>query len=137
MKYYSETLKRLFDTPEELAEHESAYARDKAKDELSKKVLSQKIEAADKLVDSAYKEYEDAKSRAAEILEKSNQQVADILNEARAKISKAEKERTNAIVAFNQKYGTYRVNYTGERAKNESERINRMINDVFSAFGVI
>ena len=137
MKYYSETLKRLFDTPEELAEHENAYARDKAKDELSKKVLSQKIEAADKLVDSAYKEYEDAKSRAAEILEKSNQQVADILNEARAKISKAEKERTNAIVAFNQKYGTYRVNYTGERAKNESERINRMINDVFSAFGVI
>lgn len=137
MKYYSETLKRLFDTPEELAEHEIAYARDKAKDELSKKVLSKKIEDADKLVDSAYKEYEDAKSRATEILEKSNQQVADILNEAKAKISKAEKERTNAIVAFNQKYGTYRVNYTGERAKNESERINRMINDVFSAFGVI
>lgn len=137
MKYYSETLKRLFDTPEELAEHENAYARDKAKDELSKKVLSQKIEDADKLVDSAYKEYEDAKSRATEILEKSNRQVADILNEAKAKISKAEKERANAIVAFNQKYGTYRVNYTGERAKNESERINRMINDMFSAFGVI
>ena len=137
MKYYSETLKRLFDTPEELEEHEIAYARDKAKDELSKKVLSKKIEDADKLVDSAYKEYEDAKSRAAEILEKSNQQVADILNEAKAKISEAEKERTNAIVAFNQKYGTYRVNYTGERAKNESERINRMINDVFSAFGAI
>lgn len=137
MKYYSETLKRLFDTPEELAEHETAYARDKAKDDLSKKVLSQKIEDAEKAVDKAYKEYEDAKNRAAEILEASNQQVADILNDAKAKIREAEKERTNAIVAFNQKYGAYRVNYTGERAKTESERINRMINDVFSAFGAL
>ena len=137
MKYYSEQLKKLFDTPEALADAESAYNREKVETEQSKKVLAQRIEDAERAVDIAYKGYEEAKSQAAEILEKSNKQVADILNVAKAQINAAEKERTNAIVAFNQKFGTYRVNYTGERAKTESERVNRMINDMFSALGVI
>ena len=55
-----------------------------------------------------------------------------MINDAKAKITEAEKNRTDAIVAFNHQFGTYRANYTGERAKRESERINKIVNDIFS-----
>ena len=134
MKYYSEKLNKLFDTEKALKDAETAAANEAAKQELSKKTLSQKIEAAEEAVDAAYKNYEDTRNLAAKILEDSNKQIIDIMNKAKAQITDAEKARTDAIVAFNQQFGTYRANYTGERAKREAKRIDSLASNILSGF---
>lgn len=131
MKYYSEKLNKLFDDEKELKAAEKAFDAKNLIKENTKKELSQRIEAAEAAVDAAHKNYEAVKEEAAKLMEESNKQIAQMLNDAKDKITSAEKTRTDAIVAFNQQFGTYRANYTGERAKRESERITQMVNDMF------
>jgi len=131
MKFYSEKLNKLFDSEKELKSAEKAFDEKNLVTENTKKELSKRIEAAEDAVDAAHKNYEVVKQEAAKLMDESNKQIANMLNEAKEKITSAEKDRTDAIVAFNQQFGTYRANYTGERAKRESERINQMVNDMF------
>ena len=132
MKFYSETLNKLFDSEKELNAAEKAFNDKNLQKENTKKELSQKIEAAEVAVDAAHKNYEATRQEAAKLMDESNKQIVKMMNDAKAQITAAEKARTDAIVAFNQQFGTYRANYTGERAKRESERINKMVNDIFS-----
>lgn len=133
MKFYSEKLNKLFDTPEALtiAEEEATNKQT----ELTKKELSQAIEKADAALDEAYKNYDEVRNAAAKILDESNKQVEQMLKAAKKKITVAEQERSNAIVQFNKQFGTYKVNYTGDRAKRESQRVNKMLDDIFSLIG--
>ena len=131
MKYYSETLKKLFDSEEGLKAAEKAFEEKNTQNENTKKELSHKIENAEKAVDAAYKEYEEARKYAAKLMEESNREIIRILDEAKANITEAEKLRADAIVEFNQRFGTYRANYTGERAQRESERVQKMVDDIF------
>ena len=131
MKFYSEKLNKLFDSEKELKSAEKVFDEKNLITENTKKELSKRIEAAEDAVDAAHKNYEAVKQEAAKLMEESNKQIANMLNDAKEKITSAEKDRTDAIVAFNQQFGTYRANYTGERAKRESERINQMVNDMF------
>lgn len=132
MKYYSEVLQKLFDDEKSLKAEEKAFNDKNLQKENTKKELSHKIEAAEAAVDAAHKNYETTRQEAAKLMDESNKQILRMMNDAKAKITAAEKARTDAIVAFNQQFGTYRANYTGERAKRESERVNKMINDIFS-----
>ena len=134
MKFYSEKLNKLFDSEKELKAEEKLFDEKNLQKENTKKELSQKIDAAELAVDAAYKNYDAVRQEAAKLMEESNQQILNMLNKAKEQITRAEKERTDAIVAFNQQFGTYRANYTGERAKRESERINNMVNDMFKVF---
>ena len=132
MKYYSEILSKLFDSEKELEAAERAFEDKNLLKENTKKELSQKIEAAETALDAAHKNYEAVREEAAKLMDESNRQILKMINDAKAKITEAEKVRTDAIVAFNQQFGTYRANYTGERAKRESDRINKIVNDIFS-----
>ena len=132
MKYYSETLTKLFDSEKELKAAEKAFEDKNLQKENTKKELSQKIEAAETALDAAHKNYEAVREEAARLMDESNKQILKMINDAKAKITEAEKNRTDAIVAFNQQFGTYRANYTGERAQRESDRINKIVNDIFS-----
>ena len=132
MKYYSETLSKLFDTENELKTAERSFRDKNLQKENTKKELSTRIEAAEAALDAAHKNYEVVREEAAKLMDESNKQIIAMMNEAKEQITAAEKERTDAIVAFNQQFGTYRANYTGERAKRESERVNKMVNDIFS-----
>jgi hypothetical protein len=132
MKFYSEKLNKLFDTEAALKDAEKILEKECKKHELGKRALSQKIEEAEVALEEAYVNYDKVREEAARILDESNKQVIELLNTAKGKITEAEKARTDAIVAFNQQYGTYRANYTGERAKRESNRVNKIINDVFA-----
>lgn len=131
MKYYSEKLNKLFDSEKELKAAEKSFEDKNLQKENTKKELSQKIESAEAAVDAAYKNYEETRQLAAKIMDDSNKQIINIMNAAKKEVTEAEKARTDAIVAFNQQFGTYRANYTGERAQRESDRINRMVNDLF------
>lgn len=132
MKYYSEVLKKLFTSEKELKAAEKTFEDKNLQKENTKKEMSVRIEAAEEALDAAHKNYEAVREEAAKVLDESNKQVIKMMNDAKARITAAEKARTDAIVAFNQQFGTYRANYTGERAKRESDRINKMINDIFS-----
>lgn len=131
MKFYSEKLNKMFDSEKELIAEEKIFDDKNLIKENTKKELSTRIEAAESAVDAAHKNYDVVRQEAAKLMEESNQQIQNMLNKAKERITQAEKERTDAIVAFNQQFGTYRANYTGERAKRESERINKMVNDMF------
>lgn len=132
MKFYSEKLKKLFETEAEVIEAEKIFDNKLAEKENSKKALSQRIEEAEKNLDKAYQDYDAAKERAAKILDESNKQVMEILNEAKLKVAEAERARTDAIVNFNQNFGVYRANYSGERAIRESDRVHKLVEDLFN-----
>lgn len=134
MKFYSEKLNKLFDTEAELRDAEKALNDAKVKKELGKRELAKNIEDAEANLDKAYQAYEDAKNEATKILDESNKQVIKILNDAKAKVAEAEKARTDAIVKFNQNFGTYRANYSGERAVRESNRVHKLVDDLFKSF---
>lgn len=156
MKYFSETLKQLFDTPEELAEAEAAVTHcscEDCDDEIcscaeckneepcqkspavveekrpSKKQLAADIDAADEEVRKAYSEYELAKKNVEELSKQYLEAVDAILNPAKQAIKDAEQKRYNAINKFNQEYGAYQVTYTGARA---AEEMVKAINDLNS-----
>ena len=132
MKFYSEQLNKLFDSEKELKAAEKSFEDKNLQKENTKKELSTKIESAEAALDAAHKNYEAVREEAAKLMDDSNKQIIKMMNEAKAQITAAEKARTDAIVEFNRQFGTYRANYTGERAKRESDRINKIVNDLFS-----
>lgn len=134
MKYYSETLKQLFDTEEALQNAESIAENEKIKKEETKKELAKMIEASEEALDKAYEAYEVAKDECAKILDESNKQVESILQGAKEAISVAETNRMEAIKKFNKNFGPYKTSYSSERAKREAERINSIIDGMFKMF---
>lgn len=133
MKYFSEITNKQYDTPEECvkAEKEFKAQEKKLEEETSKrnaeiskdkKELAKAITDAETKLSEANKLYEVAQQKAADILEKSNKEVTDILETARTAVKKAEEEKLDAILNFNKKYGTYTTTYTGEKAVEEFNR---------------
>ena len=153
MKYYSEKLDRLFDSPEELAAAEAPKARKKKIASVvteasdvpvqeappSRKQLAAEVEAADEAVKEAYVNYESAKVKAEELSKKYLAEVNAILEPAKKAVKDAEKVRYEAIRKFNDSYGAYQVTYTGARAADEmmkaisnvNSRANSLIRDMF------
>lgn len=155
MKYFSEQLNRVFDTPEALADAEAAAVKCNCTDcddeycactdckeeasveqkRPSKKQLAADIDAADEEVKKAYSEYELARKNVEELSKEYLAAVDAILNPAKKAIKEAEQKRYNAIARFNDEFGAYQVTYTGARAADEMlKAINDLNNRTFNMF---
>lgn len=148
MKYYSEKLDKVFDTPEALEEAESAVCTcnkvddnfkneklsDTEKKDLnkipSKKQLAADVDDADAKVKDAYAEYEVAKKQIEELSKTYLESVDAILTPAKEAVKKAEEERYEAIRKFNNYYGAYQTVLTGDRAAKEMIRAINEINSI-------
>ena len=158
MKYYSEILKKVYDTEDSLkaAETEAKKKEEANVASKNKKALEEEIEAVIAKLNKAYDEYDKAKDEAATILdesskkidylnkqitselEDSNAKAEKLIEEANEKVKAATKEKHDAINRFNEKYGAYSKKYTGEEARKELDRQNNLFDswfwDWFSSF---
>ena len=96
--------------------------------------MSKAIEEATDKVQDAYAALKMAKEEAAKILDESNEKVENILKVATDDLKEAQKARTDAIVAFNSKFGPYSTVYTGEKARKDYLEISQLFNDLFNSF---
>ena len=141
MKFYSEKLNDIFDTPEALEEAEAALESKKVEENdstseekqetLTKKQLAHNVEEAESKLKLAYTEYDIAKKQVEDLSKKYLKAVDDILNPAKEAVKLAEQERYNAIKKFNEAYGGYSVTYTGDRAAQE---MLRALNSLFKKY---
>ena len=154
MKFYSEKLNQIFDTPEELQAAEAATKSTVKKkkaaatpaekpvespEAITRKQLAADVESAEQSVKAAYADYEAAKVKAEELSKQYLAQVDAILEPAKKAIKDAEQKRYQAIKNFNEKFGAYQVTYTGARAADEmikamnsiNSQANRIFRDMF------
>jgi hypothetical protein len=154
MKYYSEKLNELFDTPEALEAAENAVkksckhkgctktdvnnlndkcdCKDASKnvEGPTKKQLAANVDAAEENLKTAYAEYEVAKKQVEELSKTYLESVEAILTPAKEAVKKAEQERYAAIRKFNESFGAYQVTLTGDRAAKEMMRAINEMNSV-------
>lgn len=145
MKYYSEILDKYFDTQHELRKAErnakestsTPVEKQECKTEnkvcCEKKQLAKAVQQADEKLETAYKNFELAKEQAAKILEKANKQAEELLKPAKEKVNQAQKDKYQAVVDFNKKYGVYTTTYTGSKAIDELSRMTKWIDDIICA----
>lgn len=151
MKYYSEKLDKLFESPEALQAAESSKKRKKGTSTTespvveekstvpTRKELANEVELADERVKKAYADYETAKAKAEELSKKYLEEVNAILDPAQKEVKEAERLRYEAIRNFNDSYGAYQVTYTGAKAADEmmkainniNSRANKIFRDMF------
>lgn len=131
MKYYSEDLKKLYDSEEELVSAEKEAQEKKELAEVSRKEMAKKVDMANTRIELAYENYEEAKKQVNEIVEEAKKKINEIIEPAKKEIKDAENERLEAIRDFNSKYGVYTETYTGDKAV---EQYNRTINHFNSIF---
>lgn len=156
MKYYSDKLDQVFDTPEALEEAEAAICtcnrvddnfddknlnkcECKCKEETkvpTKKQLAADVDAAEEKLRDAYAEYEVAKAQVEELSKTYLESVEAILTPAKEAVKNAEQARYDAIRKFNESFGAYQTVLTGDRAAKEMLRaineINSMHRKVFN-----
>ena len=149
MKFYSEKLDKLFDTPEELQAAETPKKKKKVVAEQptvdetatvpTRKELATAVEAAEERVKQAYADYETARGKAEELSKKYLEEINAILDPAQKAVKEAERLRYEAIRNFNDSYGAYQVTYTGAKAADEmmkainniNSRANKIFRDMF------
>lgn len=149
MKFYSEKLDKLFDTPEELQAAETPKKKKKVVAEQSvvdetatvptRKELATAVEAAEERVKQAYADYETARGKAEELSKKYLEEINAILDPAQKSVKEAERLRYEAIRNFNDSYGAYQVTYTGAKAADEmmkainniNSRASKLFRDMF------
>lgn len=134
MKYYSEKLGKLFDTPEELKEKEAAAAKAETEKAITKARLAKNIEDADNALNSAYDALEIAKKKVEELQKEYDKKVDDILNPAIEEVKKCNEKKVNAIKTFNKVYGPYKTTYTGDRATREWCRTSNLFENLLRDF---
>lgn len=133
MKYFSETLNKLFDTEDALNKAENEL---KAKNESiaeQKKKYATAIEEAEKNAKASYEAYESVKKDANKILSDARQIANSLLKEAKDNVLKAEDEWAHAVIEFNDKFGPYKTTYTGEDAKLAAKKANSLLDEIFSS----
>ncbi len=134
MRYYSDELKRCFDTEEQcLAEEEKARQAAEEK-KVTKAKLAKAVEDADKALDKSYECLELAKQQVAELQKEYDEQVDAIMNPVLELIKECAKNRADAIKEFNDKFGVYTTTYTGNKALNEMLKMNKAINQFWKRF---
>jgi hypothetical protein len=129
---YKELEGKTFTTIKACAEAEAEV--DALRKQLDEKNLSKQkkdaadaIDLADKKVRDAYDNYEKVKTEVKKILEESNEKMTSLINTATTTIREAEKERRDAILNYTNKFGTYQKVYTGNRATEEFQRMEKQI----------
>lgn len=131
MRYYSDELKRIYDTEEELVKAELEAKKEKELSEVTRKQLAKKVEEADEKIDKAYEEYEAVKQEIQKIVDETNEKISNMINSAKKNVKDAEDERLVAIKDFNSKYGVYTETYSGDKATKQYNRIVNHFNSIF------
>ena len=134
MKYYSEELKKFFDTEEQCVSEEQKHREKTEFNKLTRAKLAKAIEIADKEVDEAYEVLKAATSQVDELQKEYDSKVDAIMNPARDKVRKSLKKRADAIKEFNDTYGTYTTAYNGNKALNEYIKVNNLLNHFWNRF---
>ena len=145
MKYYSEILKVTFNTEKECLDAEAAHIKEQEQKLQAtkrkaytptkrKKELAKQIEEAEQKLKEANNAYELASKNAAEILEKSNAEVKAILDIAKRSVKEAEKRRLEAILKFNEEFGTYSKTISGDEAIAEFNRLQNRFESTIAKF---
>lgn len=142
MKFYSEKLNKFFDTEEECYDAERAQNSEGVKKETEvnkaesneKKQYVKKIEEADNNLEIEYLNYNEAKKKVIELKKKNDAECEKILTEARKALKEAQNKKFDAVQSFTEKYGPYKVSYTGEKALQEMRRHVDMSNDFLNWF---
>lgn len=145
MKYYSEILDQMFDSGEALIDAEMAHvnklereeAERKAKESAMtnrKKELAKNIEACEVNLEAAYKQLEEAKRNAQSIIDAATKQAQETVKPAIDAVNTLQRDRVRAISAFNKEFGPFKTTYTGDKAQQELERMNKLFNRFFESF---
>lgn len=137
MKFYSELLKKTFDSAEECVKAEQRVSKKESSNTSTKNIddansvkskdrdiLRNKIEEADKVCGDAYAEYIEAKKKAVKIISEAKKQASDIIREANeksgniikeaaTKLNASETNRTKLIEEYSKLYGPYTVVHSG------------------------
>ena len=134
MRFYSDELKRFFDTAEKCmaAEEEARVAAEEKK--VTKAKLAKAVEDADKALDLAYEELGKAKAQAEELQKEYTEKVHSVMAPARDKIKECATARAAAIKEFNDNFGVYTTTYSGNKALNELSKIDNMVNQFWKRF---
>ena len=134
MKYYSESLKKFYDSESDLLKAEEEEKKQQAIAETSRKEMAKNIEEANTRIDKAYQEYEVAKKKVEDLIAETRQKVKSILDPAKKEISDAENARMEAIKEFNEKYGVYTETFSGDKAVEQYNRVLNQFNSTFENF---
>lgn len=137
--FYSEILNKYFDSEEECIKQELI---EKSKNTINRKSMSveeQKAESrkqAAKVVESAERAVSEAYDELKKAEDKARTAYKEIVNPVKEKLQKAEKNRLEAIMDFNKKFGVYTKRYTGQEANDEFLRSLSHIEDLFNIFNL-
>ena len=134
MRFYSDELKKFFDTQEQCLAAEEKARIDAEEKNITKAKLAKEINDAEKLVDDAYEELELAKKQVCELQKEYDEKVDSIMTPAVNKVTECTKIRAEAIKKFNDNYGVYTTTYTGNKALNEYLKIDNMMNQLWKKF---
>lgn len=134
MRFYSDELKKFFDTAEKCmaAEEDARVAAEEKK--VTKAKLAKAVEDADKALDLAYEELEKAKAQVEELQKEYDDKVDAIMTPAHDKIKECARARATAIKEFNDNFGVYTTTYSGNKALNELSKIDKMVNQFWKRF---
>lgn len=134
MRFYSDELKKFFDTEEQcLAEEEKARVEAEEK-KVTKAKLAKAVEDAEKDLDVAYENLEGAKERVAELQKEYDAKVDAIMDPVLEEIKECTKARAEAIKSFNEKFGVYTTTYSGNKALNEMVKMDKLFDNIFKKF---
>lgn len=150
MKYYSELLKKTFDTAEDCekaeAEENTRLAEVEKKETAlanEKKQYAAQIEEAENALNAAYDELASRKKQVQSLRDEYRKKVNDLKKEleeeiatllvpAQEEVDKAEQKKLEALQKFTEKYGAYKKVYTGNRALEEYHRMHRTLDSLFN-----
>lgn len=122
MKYYSEELKSMFDTEEQLLAAEETARQKKESAKVTKAKYAKAVKDAETQLEIAHTSYDEAISKIQELQKEYDQKVKEIMDPAVDQLVNAQKDRADAITKFNDKYGTYTTTYTGNEALKEFDK---------------
>ena len=151
MKYYSDTLDKLFETEKELKDAEKADAEEKAKKEEAKLVVkkeSSEVEDAFKARNAARKAYNEklveARKTYNAVLRKAKDEFEASLKESTEALEKAEADYDNKLKAFQKahpegyrlslKDGDNVVTYTSNPVEYQIKDISKEFDDMLDLF---
>lgn len=134
MKFYSEELKKFFDTEEQCIAEEERSRVEAEEKKVTKAKLAKAIEEADKALDNAYEDLKNAKLEVEKLQQEYDEKVDSIMNPVREHLKLMQKERADAIKEFNEKFGVYTTTYTGNEALNEMLKMDKIFDNFFKRF---
>lgn len=120
MKYYSEIIKKMFDTPEALQEAEQKVIEDTQNAKAAKARYAKQVEDCEQRLLEATKAYDEAVK---EFNLKCAELRKELIEPAQKEVNNATQAKYEALREFNQRYGMYTKYYSDEEIGSMLETI--------------